>query len=158
MLGFTADATESVVAFAFGAIELTKVTAGSLLLLTVPMDCGEHMCSPTEDLFDPSSSRLTLGAYVMNFATLICALVHYIILFQRERLMIQLLEEDRNVANNRLHDVLMDYPDINIRLLRIHIIAFRSSVVFLLCTLINIFLSGTIVFGCEWRCTYIAVL
>jgi len=144
------DATETLLAFVFGGIELTKVVAGSLLLLTVPIMCDGHICSPYDMILDPmahAGNTITFIAIMLNFSTLVIALAHYIILFVREHLMIELLEEDRNVAINRLHDVLDSYPIISKRLRRINATAFVSSLLFLVSTVLNTFFSGFVVFG-----------
>lgn len=153
----------------FGAIDVTKVVSGCLLLMTVPMSCGDHMCSQTELIFDPyahAGHALTFSAIVINFLSLAVAGVHYAALFRRERLMIKLLEEEDGVANNRLHDILSDYPDIAARLHSAHTLSLATSIALLAATVLNVLFSGAVIFGCtfdkpgharaRWQCPHIS--
>ncbi len=93
-----------------GSVQLVKVLAGSLLLLTVPMKCGDSgMCSFVEMASDPwghhgrgaaveEEGSLAAAAVTSNFATIAAVALHYFVIFNRERLMIEMLDEVRGEA------------------------------------------------------------
>lgn len=146
--------SETALAYAYGAVELTKVVAGSLLMMTVPMACGDHMCTPAELIFDPIAhlgDTITFAAIIMNFTALAVSLAHYLVLFWREHTLIELLEEEAGVANSRLHETLEGYPLIKARLLFTERVTLTSSMIFLGSTVLNAILSGIVAFGCTYN-------
>jgi hypothetical protein len=141
---------------------------GTMLLVTVPMNCTSTnapftttICTPTNNVFTPgdfiadeSGKRLAKAAIVINFFMLAIVVLHYLVIFHRERIMLDLLDSDPTVANDRLAEVLPYYTRLAPVIKWAHSRAFFSSILFFVFFLINTIISGIVIFKCEWRILY----
>jgi hypothetical protein len=90
------------------------------------MRCGADMCSFYDMVVDPwghigaGSGTLGAAAVLFNFLTIAAVVLHYGVIFNRERLMIAMLDEDASAPENRLHEILPLYPAIDAALTRAH--------------------------------------
>jgi hypothetical protein len=79
-------------------MELYRVLMGALLVSFVPQKCGDHICSPTENLY--VGDGLYTAGFVVNFLTLAAFVSLYVIEVKRENRLITYLEVDARNAND----------------------------------------------------------
>ena len=85
------------IAFIF---ELYRVWMGSMLLLTVPQKCGDHVCSTFEHIHSPNPILIT--GFTINLSTLCVFLLMYLVEIQRENKMINYLEVDKTLPRDNV--------------------------------------------------------
>jgi len=108
-------------------IEIFKVIMACMLTIVVPQRCGDHSCSigeAFEDLTDFNKIALAV-----NFITLGVTMLHFYLVFRRERMLIRYLDEDENEAERHLIGMLAQFPLIDDVLNTIHRRVFLVSFV-----------------------------
>lgn len=158
--GVTDDGIGLVLIALAASVEMFQVIMGTMLLVTVPMNCTSTnapftttICTPTNNVFTPgdfiadeSGKRLAKAAIVINFFMLAIVVLHYLVIFHRERIMLDLLDSDPTVANDRLAEVLPYYTQLAPVIKWAHSRAFFSSILFFVFFLINTIISGIVIF------------
>ncbi len=89
-------------------LEFYKVLMGTLLLVFIPQDCGNHSCSINENIYSIGLFRNIVKFY--NFFTLLLVFVFYIIELKRENWCIEFLDVDVTRPNNNLDEEIEKYP------------------------------------------------
>ena len=98
-----------------------------------------------------STGTFYIVATLFNFLTLILALFHYYIIFDREKSLIRFLDNSNSVPDDHLGTVIGVYPDIQKRLLADNKRSLTSSCIFCTFYVINAILSGFILFGPRYQ-------
>ena len=79
-------------------LEIYRVLMGALLVSFVPQKCGDHICSPTENLY--AGNGLYITGFVVNFLTLAAFVSLYVVEVKRENRMITYLEVNPHTPNS----------------------------------------------------------
>ena len=79
-------------------MEIYRVLMGALLVSFVPQNCGGHICSPTENLYN--GNDLYIAGFVINFFTLLSFLALYGIEIKRENRLIAYLDVNTHNPND----------------------------------------------------------
>ena len=79
-------------------MEIYRVLMGALLVSFVPQNCGGHICSPTENLYN--GNDLYIAGFVINFLTLLSFLALYGIEIKRENRLIAYLDVNPHNPND----------------------------------------------------------
>ena len=79
-------------------MEIYRVLMGALLVSFVPQNCGGHICSPTENLYN--GNDLYIAGFVINFLTLLSFLTLYGIEIKRENRLIAYLDVNPHNPND----------------------------------------------------------
>lgn len=79
-------------------MEIYRVLMGALLVSFVPQNCGGHICSPTENLYN--GNDLYIAGFVINFLTLLSFLTLYGIETKRENRLIAYLDVNPHNPND----------------------------------------------------------
>lgn len=92
-------------------MEIYRVLMGALLVSFVPQNCGGHICSPTENLYD--GNGLYIAGFVINFLTLLSFLALYGIEIKRENRLIAYLDVNPHNPNDSesVGEALMALPE-----------------------------------------------
>lgn len=77
-------------------LELYRVMVSSFLILFVPQKCGDHVCSYSENLV--LENELYSSGIVLNFVTMFCFFILYIIEIRRENKLITYLDVNKHIA------------------------------------------------------------
>jgi len=123
---------------------LFRVLMSCLLIVFVPQDCGGKSCSSTQTL--QNLSTLGIATAVVNFITLGFALIHYYVVFKREKALIDFLQVDDDVGEFQLPKVLPQYKDIADGLYTLNAWLLVSSVLGAVFFLANASVSGVYLF------------
>ena len=102
------DNQQRLTASAIMLLEFYKVTMGTFLVIFVPQQCGDEVCS----LYDNFTNDFVLNraALACNFAAFVMVLGFYGIEIKRENWCIKYLDIDPNKSNNHLDDEIENYP------------------------------------------------
>lgn len=85
-----------------------KVIMGSMLLLFVPRQCGDTVCTVQQNLVtDDTLNKAALG---FNYASIAFFLLTYIIELRRENFCVHNFDIDHDVGDNNLAIILKDKP------------------------------------------------
>lgn len=146
----TRDHFELIKAVLHLAYELFKVTMACLLTIFVPQSCKDsdgtsHLCSIYDVFSDLSDFQVIV--MIINFGTLGVALLHFLLIYKREKLFIQFLDEDTTIADRNLQLELNYYPQIEQILYRVNVKTLVISVILLVGMLGNAVVSGIVVFS-----------
>lgn len=133
-------------------LELYKVTLACLFVVFVPQLCPPdkntldypHVCL-LEDNFI-GLTRINTVALAFNFISLGLMLMHYFLVWKREKFLIEYLDEDPNLPESYLETVLPKYPVVEVWFHAYNRMIFVSSATNLFVSLINIALSVIICF------------
>lgn len=128
------------------ALELSKISISSLLVIFVPQGCGDAGTCSIKENFEELSD-LNIATIAWNFITLATMLVLYAIIYQREKYLIYRLDEDPKVPKTNITTVFSAHPEIKMGVythnLRLKWIGIIATVIYI----INIALSAAIIFG-----------
>jgi hypothetical protein len=79
-------------------LELYRVMISSLLIIFVPQNCKDHICSLMENL-DSDNIRYSTGLYI-NYITFCAFIIMYICEMRREEKLIKLLEVNNTISTD----------------------------------------------------------
>lgn len=80
------------------SLELYRVMVSSLLLLFIPQDCNNDMCTLTENL-DETDHQYKIG-FILNYITVAAFILMYMTEIRREEKLIKLLEVNPNISTD----------------------------------------------------------
>jgi hypothetical protein len=154
------DTQQKLIAIASFLVELYRVLVSSLLILFVPQQCGDHICTYSENMESPH--HLYSTGLVVNFITLGAFFTLYLIEIQRENMLINYLDVSKSKPsdNESVGEALKQLSPVRFR--RIHMInrlyKLFGRVAFLL-FILNTILSGLVVYeygaGNQTTSTYV---
>ena len=142
--------------FTFGWT-LFGITMASLLSVFVPQRCSpdpengfpeHHSCTEQENfgLLSPLT-RFEMAVLVWNFITLASTLIHYAIVYHREVQLIKYLDVSVHLPLDNLTKEICKYSDIKLRLYRVNLTMFISSISLIVFFVTNAIMSGIMIFG-----------
>ena len=120
-------------------LEFYKVLMGTLLLVFIPQDCGDHSCSINENIYSIGLLRNIVKFY--NFFTLLVVFIFYVIELKRENWCIEHLDVDISKANNYLDLEIEKYPDIKKNMKKLNKIYYKLTLVSIFSVFLNFVLS-----------------
>jgi len=138
-------------------LELFKVVMATLLSLFVPQKCPAdpargltepHSCSDEENLGIGGTPLTPFEEFVLvwNFLTLGFAVIHYMLVYRREKFLIEYLEEDPTKPDNNLPVLLVQYKVIDRDLYKWNLFVLCSSLTVITMFIINAIVSGVMIF------------
>lgn len=80
------------------SIELYRVMVSSLLLLFIPQDCGQEMCTISDNL-NETDQKYKIG-FILNYITTGAFVLMYITEIRREKKLIKLLEVNPTISTD----------------------------------------------------------
>ena len=87
-----------------------KVLMGSMVLLFVPRDCGDHVCSITDNMYN--RDRTNVAGLSFNFITVLAFAAIYAAELRRENWCVHQFDIDHNVSDNNLAIILKNKPSL----------------------------------------------
>jgi len=131
------------------SLEMFRVIMACLLALFVPQDCSggvgpPQLCDLNQNLTGLTSFNTFVLAW--NFITLFMSVIHYLLVFRREKFLIEYLDEDDNMGEKALPTQLPRYPDIDRDLIAVNSQVLMSASLTLIAFVINVIVSGVLVF------------
>jgi len=138
------DTFETIRTFFLFQIEMFRVVMACLLVIFIPQSCNGDPCSPTDTI--SNLDHFELAVVIWNFVTLGFSVLHYLVVYHRERYLIRFLDVDDDVGEFQLPKILSRYSDIDTDLWNANAWLFGSSIISALFFLTNVVLSGILVF------------
>lgn len=102
------DNQQRLTAVAIMLLEFYKVTMGTFLVIFVPQQCGDDVCTLSDNLYN--DTPLNRASLACNFAAFATVLGFYAVEIKRENWCIKYLDIDPNKSNNHLDDEIENYP------------------------------------------------
>lgn len=102
------DNQQRLTAAAIMLLEFYKVTMGTFLVIFVPQQCGDDVCSLSDNF--SNDAPLNRAAIACNFAAFATVLGFYAVEIKRENWCIKFLDIDPDKPNNHLDDEIESYP------------------------------------------------
>ena len=120
-------------------LEFYKVIMGTLLLLFIPQDCGNHSCSIIENMYSEGLFRNITKFY--NIFTLVIVSSFYLVELRRENWCIEYLDIDNTKPLNNLDSEIEKYPIIKNNMNMRNSIYFKLTLASLISVIVNFVLS-----------------
>ena len=122
-----------------------KVLMGSMVLLFVPRDCGDHVCSITDNVYNNDTNNV--AGLSFNFITVLAFAAIYMAELRRENWCVHNFDIDHNVSDNNLAIILKDKPKL-LSDLHYHNKVYKNFTIGgLIIFLINFIISNTILYN-----------
>jgi hypothetical protein len=122
-----------------------KVIMGSMLILFVPQNCNNEVCSITDNLNkNDTFHNITLST---NILCVLLFIICYGIELKREKWCVNYLDIDHNIADNNLELVIKDKPQILLPLQKYNKLYLISISITSSVYLINLILSSIIIYN-----------
>jgi len=151
------DTAELIQSTCVSLYQLFSVVLASLLSIFVPQKCPadpehgfdtDHSCTEKENMGLVSPlTQFETAVLVWNYITLGFAIVHYFIVYQREKFLIRSFDMNPKLAVENLPEIIHQYPEVKSDLWKWNVIMFASSVWIITLFLINTIMSGVMIFG-----------
>ena len=104
------DSKERIKIIILFLLQSYKVIMGSMLLVFVPRQCGDDICSVQDNL--QTNDPLNRAALATNFLSIAFFLLTYVIELRRENFCVHNFDIDHDVGDNNLAIVLKNKPDL----------------------------------------------
>jgi len=124
-------------------LEFYKVLMGSFLILFVPQQCDDHLCTMTENI------QNELACFIVNMISCLFLMYLYFIELKRENWCITYLDIDAKKPNNNLDSEIEQYPKIKDEMKIINLKYKKNAMICLVFQGVNIILSTTFI-GLHW--------
>jgi hypothetical protein len=124
-------------------LEFYKVLMGSFLILFVPQQCGDHICSTSENIYNETA------CFVINIMSCMMLVTLYLIELRRENWCITFLDIDPQKPNNNLDSEIEEYPEIKTQMKKINTNYKNCAIACVVAQGINI-TTSTIFIGLHW--------
>ena len=121
-----------------------KVLMGSLLIVFVPQECDNHVCSVVENLNNKNIFHQTClyFSYISVFLFLTC----YFIELKRENWCVEYLDINKDFSDNHLKNILDNRPELKKQIMTINNRYFISTRITMVFYVINLILSSIYIF------------
>lgn len=139
-----ADTKQRITTFFSMCLEFYKVLMGTFLVVFVPQQCNDNICTMSENFFN--GTVLNTTGNVCNFVTFTSIGTLYFIELKRENWCIQYLDIDDEKSTNNLDTEIEAYPKYKAQMARLNTHYIRSVYVALFMMITNFVVSGVTVY------------
>jgi len=122
-----------------------KVIMGSLLVVFVPQECNDHVCSVYENFTNSSTFHNVCLSF--NYLSALLFLICYIVELKRENWCIEYLDINKDFSDNHLKSVLDKRPDLKKQITFINNRYYFSSCATIIIYSINLLISSIYIFS-----------
>lgn len=138
------DTKQRITTFFSMCLEFYKVIMGTFLVVFVPQQCNDNICTMSENFFN--GSNLNTAGNVCNFVTFTSIGTLYFIELKRENWCIQYLDIDDEKSSNNLDTEIEAYPKYKAQMSSLNTHYIRSVYVALFMMITNFVVSGVTVY------------
>ncbi len=121
-----------------------KVIMGSLLVVFVPQECNDHVCSVYENFTNQNTFHNICLSF--NYLSVLLFLVCYVIELKRENWCIEYLDINKDFSDNHLKSVLEKRPEFKKQITIINNRYYQSSCAAIVVYSINLIISSVYLF------------
>ena len=112
------DTKQRIITGLLFVLEFYKILMGTFLIAFVPQDCGDNVCTVTENII--SGDFLKICSNIFNAITFIFVLNFYKTEIQRENWCITYLDIDESKPNDNLDLQIEAYPNIKMKMAKLN--------------------------------------
>jgi len=105
-------------------LQVYKITTGTMTSLFIPQSCGENICSLSENYHNSEFYHQTVLYW--NMISMFTFYVYYIIELYREEWSIKYLDIDNNKSDNKLKEIIVDYPELDKKMDKLNLFYYES--------------------------------
>jgi len=138
------DSKQRITTAFYMLLEFYKIIMGTFLVVFVPQQCGDQLCTATENFMATESLRV--GANACNFVTFASIGTLYFIELKRENWCIKYLDIDEEKSNTNLDDEIEMYPAFKTQMNKLNNQYIKTVYVALFLMIVNFVVSGSIVY------------
>lgn len=136
------DSKQRITTAFYMLLEFYKIIMGTFLVVFVPQQCGDQLCTATENFMATESLRV--GANACNFVTFASIGTLYFIELKRENWCIKYLDIDEEKSNTNLDDEIEMYPAFKKQMNKLNNQYIKAVYVSLFLMIVNFVVSGSI--------------
>ena len=122
-----------------------KVIMGSLLVVFVPQECNDHVCSVYENFTNKNTFHNVCLSF--NYLSVLLFLICYVIELKRENWCIEFLDINKDFSDNHLSTVLEKRPELKAQITIINNRYYLSSCATIIVYFINLIISSVYLFS-----------
>ena len=100
-------------------LQVYKVTTGTMLSLFIPQNCGDHMCSLTENYNNSELYHKSL--FYCNCLSMFMFICSYLIELRREEWCVKYLDIDNNYSDNGLKKIICKEKELDVYMDKINL-------------------------------------
>lgn len=138
------DSKQRVMTAFYMLLEFYKIIMGTFLVVFVPQQCGNQLCTATENFM--TREQLRVGANACNFVTFASIGTLYFIELKRENWCIEYLDIDEQKSNTNLDLEIETYPAVKKQMNKLNNQYIKTVYIALFLMVVNFCVSGTIVY------------
>ena len=112
------DTKQRIITGLLFVLEFYKILMGTFLIAFVPQDCGDNVCTVTENII--SGDFLKICSNIFNAITFLFVLNFYKTEIQRENWCITYLDIDESKPNDNLDSQIEGYPEIKKKMAKLN--------------------------------------
>ena len=120
-------------------LQVYKITTGTMSSLFIPQSCGDNICTLSENYKNNEIYHQTVLYW--NMLSMFTFYVYYMIELYREEWSIKYLDIDNNKSDNKLKEIIIDYPDLDKKMDRLNLFYYKSFCINCLVYFINTILT-----------------
>lgn len=120
-------------------LQVYKITTGTMTSLFIPQSCGDNICTLTENYKNNEIYHKTVLYW--NMLSMFTFYVYYMIELYREEWSIKYLDIDNNKSDNKLKEIIIDYPYLDKKMDRLNLFYYKSFCINCLVYFINTILT-----------------
>jgi len=121
-----------------------KVLMGCLLVVFVPQECSDHVCTVTDNL--NNTNDFHRACLYFNYTSVVLFLICYFIELKRENWCVEYLDINKDFSDNHLKNVLDDRPELKKQIMKINNRYYTSTRITLVFYAINLILSSVYIY------------
>jgi len=122
-----------------------KVIMGSMLVVFVPRQCEEGICSLSENVQNPDALNRT--ALSLNFISILFFIATYIVELRRENFCVHNFDIDHDIGDNNLAIILKNKPDLLKELHSHNTLYYKITSITFFVYLVNFILSDIVLYN-----------
>jgi len=138
------DSKQRIMTAFYMLLEFYKIIMGTFLVVFVPQQCGNQLCTATENFM--ATEQLRVGANACNFVTFASIGTLYFIELKRENWCIKYLDIDEEKSNTNLDLEIELYPTFKKQMNKLNNQYIKTVYIALVLMVVNFGVSGAIVY------------
>ena len=120
-------------------LQIYKITTGTMTSIFIPQSCGENICSLSENYNNNEIYHKTVLYW--NLLSMFTFYVYYMVELYREEWSIKYLDIDNNKSDNKLKEIIVNYPRLDRKMNQLNLFYYKSFIINCIVYFINTILT-----------------
>jgi hypothetical protein len=108
-------------------LQIYKITTGTMTSIFIPQSCGENICSLSENYNNNEIYHKTVLYW--NLLSMFTFYVYYMVELYREEWSIKYLDIDNNKSDNKLKEIIVNYPRLDRKMNQLNLFYYKSFII-----------------------------